>query len=100
MIPIHTGSVVSIVRGLNTTFAGEVLSAMTPENSALVLRQMYPDADVFGVADLATVLLREVDTYAIMTDALDALEVARTEITAETEEAIRAAILEVLDAVQ
>jgi hypothetical protein len=88
------------MRGLNTTFAGEVLSAMTPENSALILRQMYPDADMFGVTDIATLLLREVDTYAIMIDALDALEVAVTEITAETQEAIRLAILEVLDAAQ
>ena len=51
MIPVDTQLVVAIMRRLNASFSGEVLSSMQPENAALIIRQMYP-GDFFGDTDV------------------------------------------------
>ncbi|MCL2616143.1 MAG: hypothetical protein FWD96_00705 [Defluviitaleaceae bacterium] len=94
MIPVHTNMVVAIMRGLGTSFAGEVLSAMESQNAALIMRQMYPmlDMDLFGVADWADTIFSAPEIEAIMESAIEAMETAIDEVIEDAFGQIQAAV--------
>ena len=54
MIPVHTQVVLAVLRGLNSQFVGEILNQMSPENAALIIRQLYPGEIYNQQPDTAT----------------------------------------------